>query len=86
MMGMGESVLRIEKLENGYEVEVCDPTILAENEKPKTAYKSPWKGYAFTTAEEVKNFVGEHLDSLKPPPDADAEYGSAFAKASSEED
>lgn len=80
-MSMGESVLRIEKLENGYEVEICDPKVLAENAKPKSAWKDPWKGYAFTTAEEVKNFVGEHLDSLKPPPDADAEYGQAFSEA-----
>lgn len=80
-MGMGESVCRIEKLENGYEVEICDPKIQAANEKPKSGYQSPWKGYAFTTAEEVKNFVGEHLDSLKPPPDADAEYASSFKQA-----
>lgn len=84
-MSMGESILRIEKLENGYEVEICDPKIQAANDKPKTSYQSPWKGYAFTTAEEVKNFIGEHLDSLKPPPDADTEYGDAF-KAASEED
>lgn len=82
----GDSVLRIEKLENGYEVEICDPKIMKNNDKPKSVYESPWKGYAFTTAEEVKNFVGEHLDSLKPPPDADAEYGSAFAQAASEDD
>ncbi len=85
-MSMGDSVLRIEKLENGYEVEVCDPKIMEANKKPKSSYESPWKGYAFTTAEEVKNFVGEHLDSLKPPPDADEEYGSAFNAATAEED
>ncbi len=80
------TVLRVEKLENGYEVEVCDPDLMAANEKPKAAYKDPWKAYAFTTAEEVKNFIGEHLDSLKPPPDADAEYGSAFKEATSEDE
>lgn len=82
----GDTVLRIEKLENGYEVEICDPKIQAKNDKPKSAWEDPWKGYAFTTAEEVKNFVGEHLDSLKPPPDADEEYGSAFKSATSEDD
>lgn len=80
----GDSVLRIEKLENGYEVEICDPKVMAANDKPKTVYQSPWKGYAFTTAEEVKEFVGKHLDSLKPPPDADAEYSAAFDQATSE--
>lgn len=85
-MGMGEDVLRIEKLQNGYEVEICDPKIQAENDKPKSVYKNPWKGYAFSTADEVKNFIGEQLDSLKPPPDADAEYSAAFAKATSKDD
>ncbi len=82
----GDTVLRIEKLENGYEVEICDPKIQAANDKPKSSWQDPWKGYAFTTAEEVKNFVGEHLDSLKPPPDADEEYGAAFKQATAEDD
>ncbi len=82
----GEDVLRIEKLENGYEVEVCDPKIMENNRKPKTEYKSPWKGYAFTTKEEVVAFISEHLDSLQPPPDADTEFGQAFDEASSEGD
>ena len=80
----GEDVLRIEKLENGYEVEICDPKIMEENRKPKSEYKSPWKGYAFTTAGEVIKFITDHLESLKPPPDADEEYAEAF-KASAEE-
>lgn len=82
---MSDQVLRIEKLENGYEVEVCDPDAMAANAKPKSQWKDPWKSYAFTTAEEVKNFIGEHLDSLKPPPEADAEYSNAFAEASKDE-
>lgn len=82
---MSDTVLRIEKLENGYTVEVCDPKIMAENEKPKSTYKSPYKEYAFTTADEVKAYVGEHLDSLKPPPDAEAEYGAAFKSASKDD-
>lgn len=82
---MNDTILRIEKLENGYTVSVCDPKIMAENEKPKTQYKDPYKNYAFTTAEEVKAYVGEHLDSLKPPPDADAEYGMAFKRATKDD-
>ena len=83
---MGETVLKIEKLENGYEVEICDPDIMEANQKPKGGYTDPWKAYAFSTAEEVKNFVGEHLDSLKPPPDADEEYKAAFKQQTSSED
>lgn len=77
---MSENILRIGKLENGYEVEVCDPAIMAENEKPKSSWKDPWKSYGFKNSEEVKNFVGEHLDTLKPPPDAEKEYGTEFKR------
>ena len=56
------------------------------SEKPKAAWKDPWKGYAFTSAEEVKNFVGEHLDKLKPPPDADEEYETEFARQTGEKE
>jgi hypothetical protein len=78
---MGD-VLRIEKLENGYEVSICDPKIIEANNKPKSDWQDPWKEYAFTTAEEVKTFVGNTLDKLKPPPSADEEYDSAFKQAS----
>lgn len=83
---MSDTVLRIEKMENGYSVEICDAKIMANNEKPKSVYQSPWKEYAFTTADEVKTFVGVHLDSLKPPPDADTEYSSAFNQEATKED
>lgn len=82
---MGDTVLRIEKLTNGYEVEICDPKIVEKNRKPKSTYEDPWKGYAFTTAEEVKTFVGLHLDSLKPPPGPEEEYADAFNAASSDD-
>ena len=82
---MSDAVLRIEKMENGYEVEICDPKIMEANAKPKSAYADPWKSYAFTTAEEAVAFVGKHLDTLKPPPDADAEYSEAFDQATTKE-
>jgi hypothetical protein len=84
---MSEYVLRIEKLENGYEVEICDAKVVAANDAPKSkGYSDPWKGYAFKTAAEVAAFVASHLDSLKPPPDADKEFGDAFKEATTEED
>lgn len=82
---MDNCVLRIEKLENGYEVEIYDTETAKKNESPKSKWQDPWKGYAFTTAEEVKNFVGEHLDSLTPPPDADKEYADEFARQTSDD-
>jgi hypothetical protein len=82
---MGDQILRIEKLTNGYEVEIVDTKAMENNRKPKTEYIDPWKSYAFTTAEEVKAFIGEHLDSLSPPPEADEEYATAFKQAATED-
>jgi len=78
----GDCVARIEKLENGYTVEVVDEDQRKKNNDPKSKepWADPWKTYAFSTAEEVKEFIGTHLDALKPPPDADEEFSSAFAK------
>lgn len=77
----GDCILRVEKLENGYEVEICDESIRASNEKPKSNWQDPWKGYAFTTADEALEFITKHLATLKPPPDAATEYSSAFKNA-----
>lgn len=77
--------IRIEVLENGYTVEVRDPKIDEENKKPKSNWEDPWKTYAFSTSAEVKDFVGKHLDTLKPPPDADAEFASSFNAAASDD-
>lgn len=84
---MGDDILRIEKLENGYEVEVCDEKIMSQNQDPKSksGWQDPWKSYAFGTAAEVADFVAKHLDSLKPPPDADEQYAGAFDKAAQED-
>lgn len=77
---MSDTVLRVDKLANGFEVSICDPKIVAENDKPKSNYKDPWVEYAFTTAAEVKEFIALHLDSLKPEPDAATQYGQEFAR------
>ena len=83
---MSNCIIRVEKLENGYEVEICDPKIMAANEKPKSSWQDPWKGYAFTTAKEAVAFMAEHMDSLQPPPSADKEYSDAFKQAAESED
>lgn len=76
---MSEEVLRLEKLENGYEVEVYDEKIAEENRKPKsTGYTSPWKAYAFSTGKEVIAFITKHLESLPKSSEED------FAEAANE--
>lgn len=83
---MDNCILRIDKLANGYEVSIADPKILAENEKPRTNYKSPWVEYAFTTGDEVISFVKGHLGSLKPEPDGETLYGQEFARQATKHD
>lgn len=74
--------LRIEKLENGFKVEVCDPKIRAANEKSKGMWKDPWKQYAFSTAAEVTTFVTKHLEAL---PKSDKEqFDEAYNEATKE--
>ena len=75
---MSETVCRIEKLENGYTVEVCDPTVMKGNKNPKTPYKSPWKEYAFKNEKEVSAFVTKVLPTLSPEQDV---MGAAFNEA-----
>lgn len=75
---MSETVCRIEKLENGFTVEVCDPVQMASNKNPKTMYKSPWKEYAFTTEKEVIAFITKVLPTLKPEV---TDMGAAFNEA-----
>lgn len=85
---MDNQVLRIEKLQNGYEVEIYDEKQAEKNRDPKNKgpWEDPWKGYAFQTAEQVSQFVKDHLDSLTPPPDADTEYSDAFASEAAKDD
>lgn len=82
---MPDCVARIDKLINGYTVEIYDEKVAEENRKPKSDWKDPWKEYAFSTADEVKDFIGKHLDALKPAPAADVEYADAFKAATAED-
>jgi hypothetical protein len=81
---MSDTILRIEKMVNGYEVEVRDPKIAAENAKPKSSWQDPMKGYAFNTAAEAGAFVTAVLDKLSPLSDDD-EYAAAFKAATKDE-
>jgi hypothetical protein len=80
---MSETVCRIEKLTNGYTVEIPDAAAQANNKNPKKPYISPWKEYAFASAEEATAFVTKHLKGLEPP---EEDMGTEFNRAVSEED
>lgn len=72
-MSYDGQIVRVEKLANGYEVEVCDPDIVKANNKPKAAWNDPWKGYAFKTAKEVTEFLTKVMDTLEPDNSNDME-------------
>lgn len=80
---MSECILRVEKLTNGYTVEIPDEAIQKRNKNPKTPYENPWKEYAFATPAEVLMFVKTHLAKLEPVKD---DYSTSFAKAAAEEE
>jgi len=82
---MGECTVKIERLVNGYEVEMKDPEIVKANMKPSKG-PSPWKdpnvGYVFKTVDEVLAFLKTNLEKALPMD----EYESSFDAASAEEE
>jgi hypothetical protein len=79
---MSEDGMRIERHTNGYEISIKDPKIVAENRKPSTPYREPWKTYVYATAAEVAAFVTKNIDKLPTTSD----FGTAFDCAVKEED
>lgn len=79
--------IRIERLQNGFNVRITDPDIVkknAERDKAKDGCCSPWNDpqvtYAFSTKAEVVKFVTDNLDKALPVD----EYSSTFDKAAKE--
>lgn len=82
---MSNDLLRIGKLATGYEVELRDPKIVAENEKPRSSWQDPWKSYPFKTEQETAAFVGAVLPLLNPT-NGDDEFAAAFKAATDADD
>lgn len=74
-----EDIVRIEKLENGYEVEVLDPKIAAGNAKT-AGWQDPYKAYAFDDLEKLLTFLREVLPKIDTPTARDT-YAAEFKKA-----
>lgn len=85
---MGDYCCRIERLNNGFEVEMKDPEIVKANNKRsgKSNEPAPWKdpyvSFAFTTKEEVLKFLEKNLDKALP----DDTYSTSFDAAVAEDD
>ena len=81
---MSDCILKVEKLENGFEIEVYDHEIAEKNRKSNGIYKDPYRSYAFNSTEDVMKFVEKTLKSAKMGSSKD-EYSDSFAKAVSED-
>ncbi len=79
---MGDIVVRIEKLENGYEVEIREPKADKANKKPGT-YVDPWCSYAFKNCTEVVAFLTKNLDKATT---GGSDYNSSFDAAVADDD
>ena len=81
---MAEYCCRIERMRNGYEVELKDPDIVKANAKPgkNGLYRDPYVSYVFTDIEGVLKFLKANLEKALP----DDEYESAFDEAVKDED
>ena len=84
---MTDYVCKIERLANGFEVEISDPKIVAQNNKRNdskgyTPWKDPMVGYSFKSVAEVCAFLEKNLEKALP---AD-EFGNSFDAAVSEDD
>lgn len=79
---MAEYKIEIERVANGYEVEICDPKIIAQNEKSMaekytSAYKDPKVCYVFKTDKEVLDFLSKNIGTALPMGEYDAGFDAA---------
>lgn len=85
-MAHGSEIIRVCRLENGFEVEVYEPAPRKKDKTKKdsccapTLYDDPWKAYAFETEEAALTFIAGKLPGLsrKTP---DQEMEDAFNEA-----
>lgn len=77
---MSQTVVKIERAMNGFEVEMCDPAIKSAN-SIDGPYRDPYVSYVFKTSAEVLAFLEENLDKAVPMD----EYETTFNEAAMEE-
>ena len=79
-----DCIVRIEKLTNGYEVEIRDQKAAEKNKTKSEPYRyvDPWKSFAFKTEAEVVAFLSKNLSKATP----DNEFSHNFDVAAAEDD
>lgn len=83
---MSDCICRIEKAENGFEVEILDDEVQAKNQDPKSKapWVDPWKSYLFNDIDGVVKFLQEKLPKLTPESDAEV-FKNTFTSISEKE-
>lgn len=89
---MASSSIRIERLENGYTVEMDDPAIIKANNKrdnssstgPYIPWKDPSRKFTFADAKGVIAFITKNVDKIMPETKSD--FGTSFDTACAEPD
>jgi hypothetical protein len=82
-MMSGDCICQIDRVANGYKVEITDPAVVDANRKQSVTksgsmpWKDPHTSYVFKDVDEVLAFLKEALPKAKPLD----EYGSTFDKA-----
>jgi hypothetical protein len=75
---------------NGYEVEMKDPKIVKENQKPMkdgpTSYRDPYVSYVFQTSDEVLAFLKKNLDKALPDDEYETSFDAAMAEDKDEDE
>ena len=75
-MSYDDEIVKVCKLENGFEVEIYDPSP-KKDKKDVMPYQSGWRSFAFQSEKDVLKFLGEKLGGLKGR-NHDEEYAAAF--------
>lgn len=78
---MSSNTIRIERLENGYTVEVTDPKIRAANAKPKAVWRDPCKEYAFKDLKAACKWIMENGDMMEPGESDEMEFAGGWNEA-----
>jgi hypothetical protein len=84
--------IRIERLENGFTVEMDDPKIIEANNKrdnssnkgPYVPWKDPSRKFTFGTNKAVVAFITKNIDKIIPKPKDD--FVSSFEIAAKDSD
>lgn len=85
-MSYDNQILRVCRLENGFEVEVYEPPPPPKKSKKDSTlcgcgpYEEPWKAYAFETAETAIAFMAAKMPSMTRK-SGEEEYQETFKEA-----